>query len=258
VAEQVKESAATFDSGGRPIQARWFEPAAAGKRPAIVLLHGVDGPKAGEALYRFAARRLAARSYRVLLVHYFDRTGAGVKEVEGVADLFKRCLDGTASKEQAATAHARFREWEAAVGDAVAYARTLPRVDGERVGLVGFSLGAYLALSVAADERLRIAAVVEFFGGLLREARAGLKGLPPVLGFHGDKDQTVPVKEAENLRDLLADRGLPGKVQIYKGVGHVFRKGGQLQPEIVADAEGQAAAFLEKHLQRGAGREPGK
>jgi dienelactone hydrolase len=251
-AEKVKESAATFDSGGRPIQARWFELAAAGKRPVIVLLHGADGPKAGEALYRYAARRLAARGYRVLLVHYFDRTGAGVKEAEGVADLFKRCLDGTATKKQAATARAHFREWAAAVGDAVAYARKLPDVDEERVGLVGFSLGAYLALSVAADERLRIAAVVEFFGGLLREARAGLKGLPPVLGFHGDEDRTVPVKEAEDLRDLLADRGLPGsRVQIYKGVGHVFRKGGQIQQTIVEDAEGQAVAFLEKHLKRG-------
>jgi dienelactone hydrolase len=88
--------------------------------------------------------------------------------------------------------------------------------------------------------------------------RAGLKGQPPVLGFHRDQDRTVPVKEAEDLRDLLADRGLQGEVQIYKGVGHVFRKGGQVQPAIVADAEGQAAAFLEKHLQRGAGREPGQ
>jgi hypothetical protein len=52
-------------------------------------------------------------------------------------------------------------------------------------------------------------------------------------------------------RDLLVARGLPGKVQIDKGVGHVFMKGGQLQPTIAADAEGQAAAFLERHLQRG-------
>jgi carboxymethylenebutenolidase len=250
-AGEVKESVATFKSAGRPIQARWFEPAAAGKRPAVVLLHGADGPKAGEALYRFAAGRLAVRGYRVLLVHYFDRTGAAVKGAGGVADLFKKCLDGTATKREEAIARARFREWAAAVCDAVAYARSQPGVDEERVGLVGFSLGAYLALAVAADERQHIAAVVEFCGGLVREARAGHKSLPPVLGFHGDKDQTVPVKEAESLRDLLAGRDPPCKVQIYKGVGHVFRKDGQVQPAIVVDAESQAAAFLEEHLKRG-------
>jgi dienelactone hydrolase len=103
---------------------------------------------------------------------------------------------------------------------------------------------------VAADERLRVAAVVEFFGGLPREARGDLQGLPGA-GLPPGQGPTVPGKEAENLRDLLADRGLPGKLQIYKGVGHVFRKGGQLQPAIAAAAEGQAVAFLEKHLKRG-------
>jgi carboxymethylenebutenolidase len=255
---KIQESAATFDSGGKPIQVYRFEPAGAGKCPAVILLHGADGPRRNKQLYHGAARRLAARGYRVLFVHYFDRTGGGAKGAEGLGDQFKRCLDGTATREQAAASRARFREWTAAVRDAVTYARTLRGVDAERVGLVGFSLGAYLALSVAADERLRVAAVVEFFGGLLREARAGLKGLPPVLGFHGDRDQTVPVQEAEDLRRLLADRGLSGEVRIYEGVGHVFQKDGRFQLGAALDAERRAVAFLEKHLRRGAGPEPGR
>jgi carboxymethylenebutenolidase len=257
-AGKIQESAATFDSGGKPIQVKRFEPAAAGKCPAVVLLHGADGPRRNKELYHGAARRLAARGYRVLFVHYFDRTGDEAKGAKGLTDQFKRCLAGTATREQAAASRARFREWTAAVRDAVAYARRLPGVDGERVGLVGFSLGAYLALAAAADEGLRVAAVVEFFGGLLREAREGLQGLPPVLGFHGDQDQTVPVKEAEDLRGLLADRGLPGEVRIYEGVGHVFQKDGQLQLGAILDAESRTVAFLSKHLQRGAGPAPGK
>jgi carboxymethylenebutenolidase len=257
-AGKIKESATTFDSGGKPIQVERFEPAAAGKYPAVIMLHGADGPWRNKELYHGAARRLAARGYRVLFVHYFDRTGEGPKDAEGLGDQFKRCLAGTATKEQAAASRTRFLEWTAAVRDAVAYARRLHGVDKERVGLVGFSLGAYLALSAAADESLRVTAVVEFFGGLPREARRGLKALPPVLGFHGDKDQTVPVREAEDLRGLLADRGLPGEVQIYKGVGHVFQKDGQLQWGAALDAESRTVAFLRKHLQRGAGRQPEK
>jgi dienelactone hydrolase len=147
-------------------------------------------------------------------------------------------------------ARGRFQAWWAAVGDGVAYSRTRPGVDGRRVGLVGFSLGASLALSAAADADLRVAAVVEFFGGLLRETRAGLQGLPPVLGFHGDQDRTVPVKEVEDLRDLLGSEGFPGEVQIYKGVGHVFRKEGRLRWDAARDAERRTAAFLARIAHR--------
>jgi carboxymethylenebutenolidase len=175
-----------------------------------------------------------------------------------VADRFKRCLAGTATEKQARNSRARFREWAAAVRDAVAYARKLPGVDGERVGLVGFSLGAYLALSAAADEGVQVAAVVEFCGGLPREATKGLKKLPPVLGFHGDQDQTVSVKEAEDLRGVLADPKLQGEVHIYKGVGHVFQKDGQLQKGAALDAELRTVAFLSKHLKREVGPTPGK
>jgi carboxymethylenebutenolidase len=254
VAEKVKESVTSFKSGGRAIKICHFEPAVAGQCPAIVLLHGADGPGSDKDLLHCAARRFAGRGYHVLFVHYFDRTGGG-KDAE---ELFQKCLDGTATKEQRTASRARFRAWRAAIGDAVAYARTRPGVDGRRVGLVGFSLGAYLALSAAADADLRIAAVVEFFGGLPREGRDGLQGLPPVLGFHGDADRTVPVKEAEDLRDVLAAKGLAGQVKIYQGVGHVFRTEGRFRGDAAVDAERRTAAFLDKHLRGGAGARRGK
>jgi dienelactone hydrolase len=253
VAEKIKESATTFTSGCQAIHVSHFAPAVAGKCPAIILLHGADGAGHDKDLLHGAARRFAARGYYVLFVHYFDRTGGG----KDAGKLFKKCLDGTATKEQRTTSRARFRAWLATVRDAVAYARTLPGVDGKRVGLVGFSLGSYLALSVAADANLRIAAVVEFFGGLPREQRVGLQVLPPVLGFHGDEDRIVPVKEAQDLRELLAAKSPAGKVQIYKGVGHVFLKAGRFRWDLALDAERRTAAFLAKHLQGGAkaGRE---
>jgi predicted esterase len=41
--------------------------------------------------------------------------------------------------------------------------------------------------------------------------------LPPMLAFHGDKDQTVPVEEAHALRKLFTDQKLRGEVRIYPG-----------------------------------------
>src|SRR5262245_50657912 len=120
VAEKIKESATSFNSGGQAIHVGHFEPAVAGKCPAIVLLHGADGPGSDKDLLHCAARRFAARGYCVLFVHYFDRTGGG----KDSGELFKKCLDGTATKEQRTAAQARFRAWAATVGDAVTYART--------------------------------------------------------------------------------------------------------------------------------------
>jgi predicted esterase len=116
----------------------------------------------------------------------------------------------------------------------------------------------YLARSVAADESLRLAAVVEFFGGLPPETRETLKRLPPVLGFHGDADETVAVTEAEELGELLSGKGFGGEVQIYKGVGHAFLKEGRLRWDAALDAEIRTAAVLEEHLRRGVGSARGK
>ena len=51
------------------------------------------------------------------------------------------------------------------VGVAITFAAQPPSVDPDRIGLLGFSLGAYLALSVTWVEP-RVKAVVEFFGGM--------------------------------------------------------------------------------------------
>src|SRR5262249_6492855 len=53
------------------------------------------------------------------------------------------------SDEERQAVAADFDAWTATVRDAVAYVRTLPNVDPGRVALVGFSLGGFLALTVA-------------------------------------------------------------------------------------------------------------
>jgi carboxymethylenebutenolidase len=243
----------TFRSGGTPIAVEVFEPVAEGKYPAVVLLHTLDGLEGDcGTLYRCAAEKCAARGYVVLLVHYFDRTAARKEDRQALRGQFLRCAKGyTAGNADRESLRDHFNAWADAVRDAVGYARSLPEVDGDRVGLVGFSLGAFLALTVAAEEDLRIAAAVDFFGGLPEEKWEGLKQLPPTLVFHGDRDQTVPVRQAEALRDWLTEHRVPGEVKVYRGVDHVFLqpKGG-LNFAAVADAQQRTAAFLETYLRK--------
>jgi carboxymethylenebutenolidase len=252
-ADKVRRVEDTFRSGGTPIPVEVFEPAAEGKYPAVVLLHTLDGLEGDcGTFYRCAAGKCAARGYVVFLVHYFDRTAARNEDWQALRGQFLRCAKGDdAGDADREKLRDHFNAWVETVRDAVAFARSRPEVDGDRVGLVGFSLGGFLALTVAAEEDLRIAAVVDFFGGLPEERWEGLKQLPPTLVFHGDRDQTVPVRQAEALRDWLTAHQVPGEVKIYSGVDHVFLqpKGG-LSLLAVADAQQRTAAFLQKYLQK--------
>ena len=125
--------------------------------------------------------------------------------------------------------------------DAVGFVAKQPQVDPDRIGLLGFSLGAYLALSAASiDSRVR--AVAEFFGGLPKEMKLFMKRFCPVLILHGDQDPTVPVSEAYHLQELLEKKKIPYEMQIYPGVGHGFTA------DVWRDAGLRTLAFLNRYL----------
>ncbi len=131
------------------------------------------------------------------------------------------------------------------VRDALTYAGGLPHVDAERLGLLGVSLGAYLALAVAAqDERVR--AVVEWFGGLPEFFQPYLRRLPPVLIIHGEADPVVSVEEARRLERFLRAKRLPYEIKIYPGQGHGFHG------RAFDDVRQRSQRFLDRHL-KGAG-----
>jgi carboxymethylenebutenolidase len=256
-AGKVLRTRDAFPSGGRAVAVERFEPAAPGKYPAVLLLHALDGLDCSYGLvYRCAAEKCAARGYVVVLVHYFDRTATGTKELRSLREPFLGWARGDrigAADRKVMADH--FDAWTQAVRDAVRSIRARPNVDGGRIGLVGFSLGGFLALAAAADEDLRIAAVAEFFGGLPEGHRARLKKLPPALIVHGDHDRTVPVREARRLGDWLAAHRSPGEVKVYSGVDHVFVKAqGGFDWNALRDAQERTAAFLDKHLKRGEDR----
>jgi dienelactone hydrolase len=217
----VNSSTLIFESGGREITCETFAPATAkdDRFPAVIGLHGSAG---GHATMVDPAAALAARGFAVYVVHYFDRTGT-----TGVADK--------------QTAIRNFPAWGKTVWDSISHIASRPEVDPERIGLLGFSLGAYLALSVAAVDS-RVKAVVDFFGGMPREMKLFIRRLCPTLILHGDQDSTVPVAEAYHLQQLLEKRATPYEMQIYAGAGHGFTG------ETWLDARLRTLAFLRKYL----------
>jgi dienelactone hydrolase len=215
----ISRSELSFESGGKPIRLTAYLPETPSDSvPAVIALHGAGGNVSGMEHY---ASTLAVQGFAVYLLRYFDRTGT---EFADKPAIFRN-----------------FPLWMKTLWDAVSFVQTQPRVDRERIALLGFSLGAYLSLANAAiDHRVKV--VVEFFGGMPKEMKPFMRRLCPVLILHGEVDPTVPVNEAYHLQKLLEKRGMPYEIKIYPGVGHGF------ESEIWRDAGPRSLQFLQKYL----------
>lgn len=208
-----------FQSGGKPIRLDAYVPDSPnGPLSAVIALHGSGGDVQGMHKY---ASLLAEQGFAVYVLHYFDRTDT---QFADKPIIFRN-----------------FPLWMKTLWDAVSFVESQPAVDRERVALLGFSLGAYLALANASIDG-RVQAVVEFFGGLPREMKLFMRRLCPTLILHGEADSTVPVAEAYQLRDLLEKKHIPYEIKIYPGTGHGF------DDEIWRDAGLRTLHFLQKHL----------
>jgi carboxymethylenebutenolidase len=184
----------------------------------VISLYGSGGGFAGMTE---PASLLASQGFAVYILHYFDRTGTSFADKD--------------------TIFRHFPIWVKTLWDAISHVEKQPHVDPERIGLLGFSLGAYLSLSDAAVDK-RVRAVVEFFGGLPKEMRFFMRRFCPVLILHGDADTTVPVEEAYHLQKVLEKKNMPYEMKIYAGAGHGF------SGDVWRDAGMRSLAFLKKYL----------
>lgn len=215
----VNQTTESFESGGHRIQVQSFFPADDDKHPAVIAIHGSGGIREGWA--EQPASLLASRGFAVFVIHYFERTGT--------------CWADESTIRQ------NFETWMQVIADAITWAGTHASVDASRIGLLGFSLGGYLALSVAATDP-RVKAVVEYFGGLPEELAEHAHRIAPTLILHGERDNTVPVTEAHKLKKLFEQTGTPFEMRLYHNAGHAFTGLDLL------DAGQRTVRFLEQRL----------
>jgi dienelactone hydrolase len=211
----------TFTAGRRTIAIERFEPSNPGPHPALLVLHGADGLPGRGLPYRELAARVAAHGYAAFLPHYFDATDGQTRP---------NPLDPR-----------NFAAWMAALNEAIGYVLRQPDVLDGQIALLGFSLGGYLSVAVAAHDA-RVGAVVECCGGVAGFFVGDMRKMPPVLILHGGADPVVPVSEAHKLERLLQEQGRPHEIHIYPERGH------QLIGADFEDALRRSLNFLQRHL----------
>jgi dienelactone hydrolase len=144
----------------------------------------------------------------------------------------------------------KWPHWKATVRNAADHLRGLPSVSGQPVGLVGFSRGAFLAVSVASSVA-GVQAVVDFYGGGGTDSlQQEVRGFPALLILHGDADEVVPVKFARDLRDAVTAQGGEVTMKLYPGVGHGFNlpRARTYSDSASLDALRSMVEFLRHHL----------
>jgi dienelactone hydrolase len=195
-------NAGTVGGPNSNARAELFTPPGTGPFSAMVVLHGCDG--VGRH-YREWARQLAAWGYVAMLVDSF--------RPRGVSNTCNHGMD-VPPLVQAQDAF-----------EAADYLRSLPKVRGDRIGVIGFSHGgwavmkAVLTATVQQDRARPFAAAVAFYPGCERPASPLATD---TLILIGDVDDWTPV---DRCRRWVGQAQLAGHVldmKVYPGALHGF------------------------------------
>ncbi|UFZ03040.1 dienelactone hydrolase family protein [Bradyrhizobium ontarionense] len=210
-----------------------YAAAGAGKRPGVLILHGARGVELRRRAYERYADALASAGTDAYLVRYYSP-----------AD--DRALATITTREQrVAYQTERFDRWFERVSSAATAILAQPESSG-RVGLLGFSLGGYVAAGTAARDN-RFAALAVLYGGMPDNAASRVRRLPPLLELHGDADQNVPLARGEALVKLARAVGAPADQVIYPGRAHGFDFSDD--DPMAADATDRVVRFFRTRLQ---------
>jgi carboxymethylenebutenolidase len=180
-----------------------------GKRPSVLLLHGSHGFELMPRAYERYANALSAKGIDAYLLRYLTAADAPVFDPKTSTQEKREAYEAT-----------RFDFWAKRVSTVVT--ATLARADSlGRIGLLGFSLGGYVAAATAARDE-RVAALGVLYGGMPDAMVSEVKHLPPLIELHGTADRNVPLAKGEELVRLGKATGAEAELVTYPNRKHGF------------------------------------
>jgi carboxymethylenebutenolidase len=168
---------------------------------------------------RTVCRRLAAAGYAALAPELYHRSGAGITlpydDVPRVMPYMAMVTNGGLVMD---------------VRAALVELRAQPRVDGTRVGVIGFCLGGLATFIAACHTDART--FVSFYGGGIVHERPGLAMRPPlteanritrsILLFFGGRDTSIPPADVASIRARLEALHTKHRIVVYPDAQHGF------------------------------------
>ncbi len=218
-----------FPAGEKTAHGYLAQPAS-GSGPGVLVLHawwGLNG------FFRKLCDRLAAEGFVALAP---DAYGGQVATTIPEAERLVNDLKGD--------------EYRAVVGGGIAALRTHPAVRGERIALLGCSLGASGAMEWSVRQPEAVAAVVAFYGS--RSDLDFTDAQAAYLVHLAEHDDWEPEEEVRATEDHLRAAGRPVAFHRYPGTGHWFFEDDRpdaYNPAAASLAWERTVAFLREHAQ---------
>ncbi len=219
--------AAEIRSGDVTLQAHVGRPAAPGRFPAVIMLHGINGPTAGT---RRAAERFGDEGYVGCLLNWQT-----VDKDPPDRDLMRY------------------------VADAAEYLRGREYVDGDRIAIAGYCRGGGLVY-LALEHHPWLRGGISFHGFPFYHQLDDKKPehpydlaeriQAPLCILHGAADDRAPTADVYRMCERLEALGKTFQVKVYSGTGHAFTvpDGGAYNPVAAGDSWQEAIAFLDRHV----------
>ena len=184
----------TYQSNGKTIRAVAFRPGANANGMGVVYLHGSGGMGLDQLAF---ARQFALDGYLSLAPTYLDAAADDTIRREPVMEAWRdSARDGI--------------EWLIAQG-----------ISRGRTGVIGYSLGSFIAVDGALGDSRAAAAIAVCGGWDVYPPRHPVRRIP-VLIIRSERDRVVSPVSTQRWREFLDEADVPVRVQVTRDAGHLM------------------------------------
>lgn len=233
MAELIRETMVQYPSGNVTMKAFVAAPNTRERRPTVIVIQEWWGLTDH---IKDIARRFAAEGYVAIAPDLYSRLGHALTTDAGEAGKLMNTL-----------------KQEDGLNDlnaTVAYLKSVPEVDGARIGVTGFCMGGSYALMLPCVNP-EIKAAAPFYGQVPNPDAPLQKLACPVLYIYGEDDGWITKADVQRLAVALKKYNKPGEIKTYPGAPHAFFRDTDpsvYRPEAARDAWARTKAFFKQHL----------
>lgn len=242
---QIYTTSVQFPSQSLSLKAYLAQPAKAGAFPAIIVFQEIFGVNAH---IRDVTERIARKGYVAIAPQLYQRLAPDFEAGYTPKDVQL----GRQYKEQTVAA-----ELLSDTKATIAYLQSLPTVQGDAIGTIGFCFGGHVAYLAATLPEIK--ATASFYGARITGWTPG--GGPPTLertaeiqgtlyAFFGTQDASIPPEQAQQLEAELEKYSIPHQIFRYPADhGFFCDRRASYYPEAAADAWKQVQQLFQQTLQ---------